>query len=195
VQQLRLKSTIQLEEYRKKRHQLQSLQRTLDENEDDNDRALLNTQLQTVRKKQLPARQEPFVIVPPCFTPQANAITPFAHPMVLNVFIAMNAVIGHSNNMITLQRPMTAPFRMQLPNLPTAPPERPVRKLLRSKMYCSTCGWRKKEHTPEEGRGEQPDHCSCQYCGNCYQLKEYHTNSGIPFGVKCTNPTKQQLLL
>lgn len=185
IQQLRLKSATQLEEYCNKRSQLQSLQRTV--NDKDNDQALLNTQLRTTRQ-QLPSRQEPHIVAPPRFTPQPNSITPFAHPTTLNAFIAMNAVLGN-NNLVTPLRPMTAPFQMHLPNLPAAPPPRPTRKLFRSKMYCSTCGWRKKEHTDDEGKGRKPCHCSRSFCGNCYQLKEYHEAAGIPFGVNCTHTT------
>jgi hypothetical protein len=184
VQQLRLKSTLQLEEYSLKRKQLQSLQRTV--NDDDDDQALLNTQFRSTRQ-QLPDRQEPLLVVPPRFTPQPNSITPFANPTALNAIITMNAVMG--NNIVTPYRPTAAPYVMQLPNLPPNPPSRPTRKLFRSKMYCTTCGWRKKEHTLDEGKGQKPVDCSRSFCGNCYQLKEYHVAAGIPFGVQCTNRT------
>jgi hypothetical protein len=42
-----LKSALQLEEYHNKLKELQSLQSTADNAEDDNDEELLNTQLQT----------------------------------------------------------------------------------------------------------------------------------------------------
>jgi hypothetical protein len=145
VQQLRLKSPTQLEEYHKKRQELQSLQRTAEADREDNERALLNTQLRTTRT-QLPPRQEPYIVVPPRFAFQANAVTPFANPTTLNAFFAMNTVLGH-NNTGTQQHAMNAPFRMQLPNLPATPLARPVRKVFRSKMYCWNHMWMEKERT------------------------------------------------
>jgi Transposase len=188
VQQLRLKSATQLEDYYKKKKQLQSLQHTA--TEEDQDRQLLNAQLKSTRE-QLPPRHEPHFVTPPTFIPQLHGITPFAHPTTLNAFITMAAVAAVRNNIAAPQRTsVAAPFRMTLPNLPKKTPARPTRKLFRSKMYCTACGWRKKEHTVDEGKGKRPSDCSRSFCGNCYQLKEYHhVTAGIPFGVNCTNPT------
>jgi hypothetical protein len=187
VQQLRLKSPQQLEDYYNKRQQLQSLQITAEDNEDENNhQQLLNTQLRTTRQ-QLPPRQEPHIVSPPQFMPQFGSITPFANPTNLNAFVTMNAVMGMS--VINNLRPVTAPFQVQLPNLPAAPPPRPTRKLFRSKMFCSACGWRKKDHTLDEGKGKKPCDCSRNFCGNCFQLKEVHEAEGIPFGYTCTNKT------
>jgi hypothetical protein len=170
---------------------MQSLQPTVNDNseEQDPDRALLDTQLRTTRT-QLPPRQEPHVVAPPVYLPQENSITPFAHPATLNASVAMGAVMGTNNNQGP-RCPINAPFRMMMPELPANPPTRPVRKVFRSKCYCATCGWRKKEHTVGEGRrrGMKPEHCSRQFCGNCYNMKEHHEKEGIPFGKDCTDKT------
>jgi hypothetical protein len=90
VIQLRLKSPTQLEQYFKKKHGLQSLQRTPNDNKEEHlGRALLNTQLWTTRDA-MPPRQEPHIVTPPVYIPQANSIMPFAHPTTLNVSIAIN---------------------------------------------------------------------------------------------------------
>jgi hypothetical protein len=190
---LRLKSAAQLEDYYKKREELQSLQRTANaESSEDNvdrDRQLLDTQLRTTRT-QLPPRQEPHIVSPPVFIPQANSIMPFAHPAALNASIAMGAVMGTNNHMfMNPRRPMNTPFQMVLPNLPRQQPQRPVRKVFRSKCYCIRCGWRKKEHTVAEGKGKKPEFCTREYCGNCYNMKSHHDKEGIPFGKDCTERT------
>ena len=180
---LRLKSEIQLEEYYKKYEELNSLQRTANDEDSseapDNDRALLDTQLRTTRTF-LPPRQEPHIVAPPTFIPQANSIMPFAHPATLNASIAMGAVLT-TNNHLFLQptrQTMNIPYQMMMPNLPRDPPTRPVRKVFRSKMFCTTCGWRKKEHTVEEGnvrpqgKNMKPEDCRREFCGNCMDLKK-----------------------
>jgi hypothetical protein len=192
--QMRLKSQLQLEEYYNKRKELQSLQRTAEDTEEtDNDQALLDTQFRTTRS-QLPPRQEPHVVAPTVYTVLGpNSITPFAHPTTLNASVAVGAVMGTFNHMfVNPRRSMNMPFQMQLPPLPKQPMPRPVRKVFRSKCYCITCGWRKKEHTASEGKGQKPEHCKREFCGNCFLLKAYHTEKGIAFGKDCpslTNPS------
>ena len=110
----------------------------------------------------------------------------------------MGAVVAQNNNMATgnnnnnnvPRQAITAPYQMQHPNLPTtAPRRRPIRKVFRSKCYCITCGWMKREHTVSEGKGKKPMYCTREYCGNCYNLKSYHVQEGIPFGKDCTATT------
>jgi hypothetical protein len=95
-----------------------------------------------------------------CIPQGANAVTPFAHPATINASIAMGAVLA-INNLLFMNPThlMNAPsFRMMQSNLPTQPPTRPVRKVFRSKMYCTTCGWRKNVHSVDEGKGQKPQH-------------------------------------
>jgi hypothetical protein len=192
VVQLRLKSPKQLEDYFNKLQELRSLQRTTVDDEDsgeDNEQALLNTQLRTTRNL-LPPRQEPYTVTPPLFTPQANSITPFGHPTTLNAMVAVNAV---GAALVTNQTPTATPFLFERPNLPINPPSRPVRKVFKSKMYCSTCGWRKVEHTAAEGfvcgKNMKASDCRRQFCGNCFRMKDNH--QGVPFGKNCTNMTTE----
>jgi hypothetical protein len=65
--------------------------------------------------------------------------------MTLNAEITMMALQGlrHNNN--------AAPFRMGLPNLPTMTLPLQPKKVFRSKKWCIVCGWRKNQHTLEEG--------------------------------------------
>ena len=141
-------------------------------------------------------------MTPTQYFPVIGAITPFAHPTTLNAFIAMGAVGGNRNsqrgsNSTTLlpvpRSPITAPYEMRQADLPATAPPRPIRKVFRSKCYCTTCGWRKVEHTEAEGKPKRKtmksEDCKCQFCGNCYNMREYHEKEGIPFGVSCTSLT------
>jgi hypothetical protein len=194
VVQLRLKSPKQLEEYFNKRQELRSLQRTAvdgvddeDNRDEDNDQALLNTQLRNTRR-QLPPRQVPHNVSPPVFTPQANSITPFGHPTALNAMVSVNAIAA---SLISPQTATPIPFLFQRHNLPVVPPTRPMRKVFKSKMYCSTCGWRKVEHTTAEGfrkgKNMKAGDCRREYCGNCFRMRVNHND--VPFGKDCTNMT------
>ena len=170
---------------------MRSLQQTtVDDagNDKDNDRELLNTQLKTTREA-LPPRQEPHVVAAPVFTPhEANAITPFAHPNTFNAVMAMHSI---ANSLVTPLQPTATPFQFQLPNLPEAEPARPTRKLFRSKAYCITCGWMKREHTVAEGKGRKPKFCTREFCGNCFKMKAYHAEKKVPFGKDCTFATNR----
>jgi hypothetical protein len=85
---------------------------------------------------------------------------------------------------------------MGRPTFPHAPPvpKVPIRYVFKSKKYCETCGWRRREHKQDEGMQSARDPCKRNYCGNCYMLKQYHVRDNgttIPMGRFCPFPTNE----
>ena len=55
------------------------------------------------------------------------------------------------------------------------------------RRWCQTCGWRKNQH----GHGERFGlRCSKDYCGKCYQRKEFHENGKM--GPYCTKEPNER---
>lgn len=189
IVQIRLKSEIQLQEYDDRNNELQSLQ-AVAPMEDDH-RTTLDATLQTTRRL-LPPTGPAHTVTPPQYVNNTNGTTPFGVPLVLNSAIAMGAL---RNNTVNTNN-MRQPYVLALPNLPQqAPPRPPPKKQFRTRKYCIVCGWRKQEHSKQEGRGGKDkkgnSNCKRNYCGNCYQLEDVHVARGTLMGPACTLPTNR----
>jgi hypothetical protein len=158
---------------------------------DDEQRNVLEATLRTARQL-LPPTAEPEIVQAPQYLANPNGTVPFGNPRVLNSAIAMGALVH--NNMTNAQQP----YRLLLPNLPALPPpppNPPLHKHFRTRKYCVICGWRKKEHTKDEGKGGKDKagnkNCKRGYCGNCYRMKSVHVTEGFEMGPQCPLPTNR----
>ena len=128
--------------------------------------------------------------MPPVYVNNGGGVVPFGNPVALN---ASTAVVGAVDNINpAVQGRINAPFRMSLPQVPPANPMQPLRRCFRTKLYCIVCGWKKKHHTPDEGKGgidkKGIANCYRQFCGNCFTMKAFHNES--PFSPEtCAYPT------
>jgi hypothetical protein len=183
IVQINYKSTSFLQEYFDKRREWESLQQGAPA--DDSDRRELNDTLRNNRGL-IPQPPIPFNCHPPAN--HGEGTTPFGNPTTLNSIITMGAIDERNRNS------QNAPFRFCVPVFPVEQPipQRPVRSVFRSKKYCITCGWRKKEHKPTEGMQRRDDPCKRHYCGNCFLLKEHHDDR--TFGPTCSKPTNRYCL-
>jgi hypothetical protein len=121
---------------------------------------------------------------------------PYGNPTVLNASITMATVLGMAQQQQSNGACLVAPYRLALPRIPPVAQRPTPKKMFRaSKKWCIVCGWRKNEHTHEEGRGGKDKHrnsnCRWNYCGNCFQVLEEHRRLGIGMGPDCTNITSQ----
>jgi hypothetical protein len=185
VVQMNYKSTQQLMDYFDELKEWKSIQASTPA--EDTDRSQLNNDLRDGRMRIQGGPPVPFHVCPPAL--HGNVITPLGHPNTLNADIAIGAIGGLGSR--------EAPFVILRPTFtegPMAPPKEPVRYVFRSKKYCSTCGWRRREHKPDEGMQTARDPCKRTYCGNCYMIQQHHVDNegnSVPMGHLCPLPPNQ----
>jgi hypothetical protein len=186
IVQIRLKSIALLQQFNEERKKQQRLQAASTDR--DEERQRLNAVFRDSRAG-LELRLPAHVVTPPVYVHNGGPVA-FGNPVTLNATIAVAAVADITN--APFHGRINAPFRMTLPQLPKVPPPRPVTKHFRSKRYCIVCGWRKVEHTTEEGKGGRDKkgnvNCFRAFCGNCFRMASNH-DDGVPFGPECTYPT------
>jgi hypothetical protein len=183
VIQIRLKTVSLLQQYYDQWDEYQQLQASAPR-ENDTERQTLQRVFRETRLQLLPT-EHPHQAERTAYVPLCNgAVYPFGVPQVLNANILVNAV-ARSNHTATTN---ATPFLMTLPNLPLERAAAARPKAFRSRKYCTTCGWRRTEHRPSEGKAGKS--CKRSYCGKCYQLKQHHDDV-TAFGPKCPYPTNR----
>lgn len=186
IVQIRLKSEIQLQQYDDHNRGLASLQAVAPR--EDAHRDMVDATFRANRAM-MPPTGAAFNVTPPTYVAYPGGRTPFGVPLTLNSTIAQGAVTQYNPANIQAQQMHRQPYTMALPNLPTVPQPRPVRKVFKSKKYCIVCGYRKNVHVVAlEGKGgidkDGNINCTRQYCGRCGDMKEHHPEGEM--GPKCT---------
>jgi hypothetical protein len=173
--QLRYKSKLLLQQHYNRLAEIASLQAQLPQ--DDEHRRSLDEQLRNNRRS-IAAAPAAADTSPPVYN--GTGTTPFGCPTGLNAEVAVGAI-----RCAGAQNPPGAPFRVDLTRTTRTVPQRPQRKLFRSRKYCVTCGFKRSEHVVhDEGVAAT---CTRSYCGKCRERHDCHGNAG--FGLTCSKAT------
>jgi hypothetical protein len=190
VTQIRFKSEKFLRDYHIASTELSSL-RSIIPTGDDPDRNRFHDELHNTRQ-QLPITAAAATMRPTAYV-NNGGVVPFGNPTVLNAQITMATVIGMRQQQ--QNSTLVAPYRIALPVIPGMAQRPQPRRIFRSKKWCIVCGWRKNQHSEDEGPGGKDkkgiSKCKRNYCGNCFQLHNEHERRGVGFGPDCTNVTNQ----